>query len=224
MVKRKAASRQETKAALKTLKAKGLYSGDLRKAPTDYARRLTRQYADVVKGSAHVISVPRRATKTSKGIVAARQEAKSLAEAYGLAVRNKGAHLVVKTVSPTDKVIYSPKKQLLEIERFRSSGIKERIELKSHMYLAPQSDGTLDWAIRDLRANESYAVPFNRGNGRIDYMYFGSKAELLAMLNEYGKDRIDPRYKPRSHKGNYNPVIKGWNVAPFVSVARLITK
>ena len=225
MAKAKSSAQQDIKAALKVLKKKGLYSGDLRKAPTSYAKRLTRRYSDVVSGSAHVISVPRHETKRDKGVVVARTEAKSLAEAYGLAVRAKGHHLIVNTVSAGDKVIYSPKKKLLEIERARGSDYVERIELRKHMELQQQRDGTLELGIRALKDGESYVVPFNRGNGQIQYLYFADKDALLAMLNQYGADRVDTRYNRRERKSKkgakYNPVIKGWNAADYVSIARL---
>ena len=223
MAKAKSSAPQDIKAALKILKKKGLYSGDLRKAPTSYAKRMVRRYSDVVSGAAVVFSVPRHKTKRSTGMAAARAEAKSLAEAYGLAVRAKGYHLIVNTVSPDDKVIYSPKKKLLEIERARGSDYVERIELRKHMELQLQEDGTLELGIRTLKDGESYVVPFNRGNGQIQYLYFADKDALLAMLNQYGKDRVDTRYNSRKRKkgAKYNPVIKGWNAADYVSIARL---
>lgn len=183
----KKSNTQAAKSALKVLKRKGLYSGDLRKAPTDYAKRLARKYSDVVSGSSQVISVPRHATKRSKGVVAARKEAQSLAEAYGLAVRSKGAHLIVKTVTPEDRVIYSPRKKLIEIERQRTPDLVERIELRKHMEISENEDGTLDLSIRKLRDGESYVIPFGRGRGGIQYLYFGSKTELMRVLNEYSQ-------------------------------------
>ena len=213
MAKKKSAAPSDTKAALKILKKKGLYSGDLRKAPTDYAKRLTRRYSDVVKGSAQVIAIPKIATAKNKGIVAARKDAKSLAAEYSLAVRAKGNHLIVKSVSPSDKVIYSPKKKLLEIEHKLGMDYVERIELRKHMALEVQEDGTLDFGIRDLKENETYVVPFNRGNGAIQYLQFADKAALMAMLNEYGRDRIDPRSK-------HGIKIKAWtDASDFVSIA-----
>ena len=213
MARRSKASIVETKAALKVLKAKGLYSGDLRKAPTDYAARLTRQYREVVRGTAQVIRVPKVKAGRATGAVAARKEARSLADAYSLAVRAKGAHLIVKSVSPSDKVIYSPKKKLLEIEHKLGMDYVERIELRKHIELRVQGDGTLELGIRDLKENETYTIPFNRGNGAIQYLQFADKERLLAFLNEYGRDRIDPR----SRTGGK---IKGWaDAADFVSIA-----
>ena len=185
MSKQNPAKTQETKSKLKVLKKKGLYSGDLRKAPTRYAESLTRKFSDVLSGHAKVITVPHHAGKKSKGIVAARKEASQLAEAYGLAVRNKGAHLIVKTVTPEDTISYSPKKKLLEIVRKRSDDVEERIELRKHLSLVKRESGEFDLDIRKLQNDESYVIPFNRGRGSIQYIYFADKAELMKVLNEY---------------------------------------
>lgn len=192
----KRAKAQATKSKLKVLKSKGLYSGDLRKAPTRYAEGLTRKFSDVLAGKAEVVTVPRvtRAPAGTipirapggKGVVAARKTAKALAEEYSIAVRAKGNKLIVQKATAADRVIYSPRARTLELVRPFGDDQEERIPLRKEMHLTELPDNTIDFGIRKLRADESYAVPFRGKNGGIRYVYFGSHAELMAAINEYG--------------------------------------
>ena len=131
MAKRVKTTDIEYKKSLKVLKRKGLYRGDLRKAPTDYSKRLARKYADVVQGHAAVFAIPQQATKKTKGAVAARTEAKSIADAYSEQVRSKGRHLIVKTVNSKDKITYDKKNHEAAITRQLGVEGQERIPLKS---------------------------------------------------------------------------------------------
>ncbi len=81
--KLKGAQLKKAKSDLAKLKKLGLYKGDARKAPTDYAQRQIRKYSDVLEGRAKVVTVPKRSvareytqvfrTKYRKVIIPARR-------------------------------------------------------------------------------------------------------------------------------------------------------
>lgn len=99
-------SNSQLQSSLKQLKKLGLYNPKHpRRAPTKYAKSLTKQYSDVLKGRAEVVKIPRayskevagqyRTKRTKKGAVAIVPRAGGMKASYsrkeGAIVREAGA-------------------------------------------------------------------------------------------------------------------------------------
>jgi hypothetical protein len=185
MAKRSAKNSQHIKASLRVLKAKGLYSGDLRKAPTDYGKRLARKYSDVVTGQAVVTRVAAKPTKRGTGARAARLTAKSVADAYSTQIRAKGSRLIVQVPTSGTKAVYSPKRGIVELLQPQGKDTIIRIPLKSEGVLTVQPDNTVDVQFRPLKNNEAYYVPFVGKNGGVRYTPFADIQALKLAIERY---------------------------------------
>lgn len=176
--KRNRRAPQETKAALKQLKRKGLYHGDLRKAPTRYAEKLVDEFADVLAGRAQVVAVPKRGI----GKREASARARAIAEQFAGNIRAKENRLIVKVARPEEKAVYRPKAKEVVTRYTRPTG-----ELITHKYVAPEAG-----RLPPLGEGESYALPFNRGKKGIEYVMRATEEDIMALANEYEKKIENP--------------------------------
>ena len=175
----------QVKSDLKILKAKGLYKGDLRKPITRYGKGQARKFADVIRGSAKVVSVPKLTTAR-----AARVEARAVAEAHPDRVRAKGAKLIVRVSRKSEHVIYQQKAHKI-LTRHKN----DRGEILTYEFVSALSDQPLDDnGYPLLNKNETFALPFSRGVDGLDYMTRASSAEILALANEY-RQKVKNKYR-----------------------------
>ena len=177
--KKNSAHTQEIKARLKVLKKKGLYKGDLRKAPTRYAAKLANDFADVASGRAQVVSIP--VTK-GRGSKAAFAKAHELAERFSGTMRAKGNKVIVRVSHTSEKPIYFSAKDTIATSYTDSAGRR-----MYHEYL--HADGS---ALPILSNEQTYALPFSRGVDGISYTYRATEAEILELANQYETKEKNP--------------------------------
>jgi hypothetical protein len=169
---------QALKDKLKVLKKHGLYSGDLRKQPTRYAKSLIKKFDDVISGNAQVVKVPK-----TKGEKQARAKARELADAFGDTVRAKGSHVIVKVKDKGEKARYVGGKQGGTIATTRTL---ESGTVLTHEYIR----GGMEH-LPPLRPGESYALPLKNGRS-IMYIYRAKEEEIYALANHYEHDPKKP--------------------------------
>lgn len=186
---------RDVKSGVKKLKQAGLYSGDLRKPPTNYAKSLTKKYADVISGRAKVVTVPKSPTGRNTGTKAARAEARALADKFAGIMSSKQDKLIVKTSHPSEKVRYSKHEQKVYTEISRSG------QIETHEYTT-FSNGQLP----PLEKDQAYGLPVRRAGGEIGYIMRATEAEILALANEY---EMRPKHMYKGATGHIQIVYSG---------------
>lgn len=164
----------KVKAQLKILKSKGLYSGDLRKAPTRYAKRQTRKFADVISGNAKVVTVKRTKIAGPKFAPAKYYTSRTYRK-FGFVVKQRK---VVIPIQPGEKVSLS--KGRVKVTR----QVRGETYTRTPIPILNRDVNNLP----ELRANQRYLIPFARGRGKIDYQTF-TREELIRLVTEYAKSK-----------------------------------
>lgn len=216
----------QVKSDLKILKKAGLYSGDLRKAPTRYGRGQAKKYADVIGGGAKVISVPvEKQSHKNKGVKAAKAEARAVAADFPKTVRAKGNKLIVRVSRPSEVPTYSKKMKTLVIRHTNTAGQKLTYEYVRNLKVKELDQYGLPY----LNKNETFALPLSRGREGIEYSYRASAQEIMEVINSYetkknpyrgAGDNIMIVYPGTSRKAPSKRQIKNIkaeNVVPFPS-------
>lgn len=193
--KKSKGAQASTRARVKKLKQAGLYTGDLRKPPTRYAKSLTKKYADVIEGRAKVVTVPKSPGKRNKGVKAARQEARALADKFQGIMRNKLDKVIVRVSHPKEKVGYSKREQKVYTTINRGG------QVETHEY-AVLKDGQLP----PLEKDQAYGLPVRRSGGEIGYVMRATEAEILALANEY---EMRPKHMYKGATGHIQIVYSG---------------
>ena len=188
--KKNSAHTQEIKARLKVLKAKGLYSGDLRRAkPTRYATKLANDFADVAAGRAQVVKIAHSKTSKNSGSKAAKAKARELAASFSTTMRAKGDRVIVRVANRGERAVYSAKEDTI-VTRYQDTAGRT----VTHEYIKPSNE-----RLPALNDNERYALPFSRGKDGISYIERATEAEILALANEYETKKNNPYRDATSH-------------------------
>jgi hypothetical protein len=171
--------------ALKKLKALGLFSGDLRKKHhSKYAINLVKnKFADVLRGSAKVVTVPKSQKRGEKSLAAkiAKDFAKN-SDQYR-AVKNK---IVVRSARSDENFYFSKKHKNIISEYKNPIGETIRIE---HL---PQSKTGAPDKLPDLRDGQSYMLAFSRGRDGVSYTFRATAQEIYDLALQYETDFKNP--------------------------------
>jgi len=153
----------ENRERLKILKKQGLYSGDLRKKPTRYAKSLIHKFSDVIAGRATAVKLPDA------------KAAKPYAEGY----KTKGDRVVIPT-APGQTFRFNPKTAEIEGKRVLPTGkvAKSRI--------LPREKGKLP-GMGPIPPGKTryYSIYFRRGTKLVLGYRTDSFAELQKFMEEY---------------------------------------
>ena len=167
----KAANAQYKKSAKILIRA-GLYNPKvLSGQPTDYFKRLSRRYSDVIEGRAETVKVPNRAV--------AQSFARAPVEKGGPAIRAKGARVVIAKKPGAGRARYNKKKNAIRRTQKTSGG--------SYVFsISPTGTRT---ELPPLKRGQSYAVPVGRGN---EYIFF---SDAVSFWNTFGAEGSGASYK-----------------------------
>lgn len=191
-------SPDQLKKRVAALKKAGLYSGDLRKPVTDYAKRLTRKYADVLSGNAQVVKIPEK-TGDTKSAKEARLIARSLAREYEGIVKAKGSRVVVKVLpgEGREKVRYSPSHKTLIASMKAGDSSNDMLFLRNVKLRVNPESKDLEFAnLPKLKNGERYVTTYKKGD-KIYYAYYAS-------IDDYWRDRMT--YDAQAGLKGYQPL------------------
>jgi hypothetical protein len=173
---------QQLKESLKRLKRAGLYSGDLRKEPTKYAKQLTKKYSDYLNDKAVVVSIPKIKHGKSTGKRDANKTAKELAVKFSETMRAHGNKIVVGTAVNNEKAIYLPSQKTIVMKTKRADG---SVVLRIYSEKPEKS-------LPALGENQTFSLPFKRGRNGVDYVSMADEKEILALANIYETKAKNP--------------------------------
>jgi hypothetical protein len=153
----------ETRARLKELKKHGLYTGDLRRSPTRYAKSLIGKFGDVLSGRAAVVKTTSRAT----------------AKVYDKGYKTKGKLVIVPT-DPTRVFTFNKKTGEIEGRRTLPSGKVAVSRILPHQpgqtpAFGPVPPGKTRW----------YSIMFRRGKKLVLGYRTDSWAEMQNFMAYY---------------------------------------
>jgi hypothetical protein len=153
----------ETKARLKELKKHGLYSGDLRKSPTRYAKSLIGKFGDVLSGRAAVVKTPSTAA----------------AKVYKSGYKTKGKLVIVPT-TPDRTITFNKKTGVIEGRRTLPSGKTAVSQIRPHKAgqvanFGPVPPGKTRW----------YSIMFRRAKKLVLGHRTDNWQEMVDFMNYY---------------------------------------
>lgn len=212
---------KQLKKQVAALKKAGLYSGDLRKPVTDYAKRLTRKYADVLAGTAQVVKIPEKRGEP-KSVREARATAKAIARDYEGVVRSKGSRVIVQVLPGEGREIvrYSPSHKTLIASMKAGETYNDMIFNRNvKMQINPQTRDLEFANLPKLKNNERYVSVYKKGD-KIYYAYYANLEDLWRDHATYDGQAGQKGYQALNQiliqkKGKIKPLKKKGNVIPM---------
>lgn len=170
---------KQYKSALRVLKKRGLYSGDARKAPTKYAKGLVNKLRDVVQGRAAVVTIKKQ-SRPSKRFVGpiipgGIKTTRTFRNLGFITKRNKV--VVPINTARGERATYNKKRNIITRTTKANGEIYRRFRI-------PFKRGTPVDRLPELKDNQRFSIPFNRGRRGVDFQNY-TRDELMQIIAQY---------------------------------------
>lgn len=178
----------ETRRQLAKLRKLGLYKGKAtREQPTKYGKSLLKRFADVISGTAAVVTVPKQSRKTVK------------AEYAGQLDYQRGKLIVPKNPLNAERVRFSRKDEQVTVTGVGPTG------RTYHKSIAPSPEKLKAAGKPTAKRYYQIIIP-----GRYESPIFDRRKDLMEFIDKYDTEAAAKghKFKPGARKRSWKPYIE----------------